>query len=396
MAGATSSKSYEAIGNREDLTNIITNISPLDTYLVNRIGKAKVKGTKHEWQTETLAPAQKNAVKEITDYGMKETRTRKRIYNEVQNFIKEYYVSETQEAVDKAGISSEIAHQRVNTYKTLNKDMEFGILSNDNIVTGDDATAPEMGGIKYWHSEFNNNKQFNIKTSAAGLAPTGVIVLSGTDHKIQDGDIISVYKDTVTLTGDLKTNTIYYARVNPLNRGQIALFLNSKDVLLDPVFPGSKAVKTAFANVFWVSLCNIVDAGDTPLTEDLFSKMMFKIARQGGTQFEALVGGKNKRAISKWTTGVQKTQDAKENRKVEKIDIYESDFGIVSITFHPLQDEDRVDFIDTSRIKLGTLLDFKETHVGKKGTYEQFAITGSVTIQYDIPQSGGTILNIKN
>ena len=128
----------------------------------------------------------------------------------------------------------------------------------------------------------------------------------------------------------------------------------------------------------------------------LFSNMMFKIARQGGTQFEALVGGKNKRAISKWTTGVQKTQDAKENRKVEKIDIYESDFGIVSITFHPLQDEDRVDFIDTSRIKLGTLLDFKETHVGKKGTYEQFAITGSVTIQYDIPQSGGTILNIKN
>ncbi len=40
-------KTYEAIGNREDLTDIISMISPVDTPMLSRFGKAKAKNTLH-------------------------------------------------------------------------------------------------------------------------------------------------------------------------------------------------------------------------------------------------------------------------------------------------------------------------------------------------------------
>lgn len=40
-------KSYDAIGNREDLTDIISMISPVDTPMLSRFGKTKAKNTLH-------------------------------------------------------------------------------------------------------------------------------------------------------------------------------------------------------------------------------------------------------------------------------------------------------------------------------------------------------------
>jgi hypothetical protein len=40
-------KSYEAIGNREDLTDVISMISPTDTPMLSRFGKTKAKNTLH-------------------------------------------------------------------------------------------------------------------------------------------------------------------------------------------------------------------------------------------------------------------------------------------------------------------------------------------------------------
>ena len=38
---------YTAIGNREDLTNVIYNISPTDTPFMSSIAKSKAAATKH-------------------------------------------------------------------------------------------------------------------------------------------------------------------------------------------------------------------------------------------------------------------------------------------------------------------------------------------------------------
>ncbi len=43
---------YTSIGVREDLANVIYDISPTDTPIMSSIGKAKATQTNHEWHTE--------------------------------------------------------------------------------------------------------------------------------------------------------------------------------------------------------------------------------------------------------------------------------------------------------------------------------------------------------
>ena len=48
---------HSAIGQREDLTDIIYNISPTETPFMSSIGKTKATAVYHEWQTDSLAAA---------------------------------------------------------------------------------------------------------------------------------------------------------------------------------------------------------------------------------------------------------------------------------------------------------------------------------------------------
>src|SRR5579863_5159160 len=52
---------FSAIGNREDLTDMIYNISPVDTPFMGNIAKTKAESVLHEWQTDSLAAAATNA-----------------------------------------------------------------------------------------------------------------------------------------------------------------------------------------------------------------------------------------------------------------------------------------------------------------------------------------------
>ena len=50
-------QTYTAIGQREDLSDVIYNISPTDTPFMSSIGKTKATAVYHEWQTDSLAAA---------------------------------------------------------------------------------------------------------------------------------------------------------------------------------------------------------------------------------------------------------------------------------------------------------------------------------------------------
>ena len=49
------SLTYSAVGIREDLSNVIYNIAPLDTPFLSGCGKATADNTHFEWQTDTIA-----------------------------------------------------------------------------------------------------------------------------------------------------------------------------------------------------------------------------------------------------------------------------------------------------------------------------------------------------
>ena len=53
--------SYDAVGIREDLSDIIYNISPEETIFLSKCGKTTARNTLTEWQTDSLRASAANA-----------------------------------------------------------------------------------------------------------------------------------------------------------------------------------------------------------------------------------------------------------------------------------------------------------------------------------------------
>jgi len=140
---------YTAVGNREDLSDIITNISPAQTPIYSMLGKTTAKATYHEWLEDELSSPTANAQVEGADYSavVQAPAPRVRKGNYTQIFAKGYGVSATQEVVLKAGIKSEIAYQMAKAMKEIARDVEYAIINNDAAVAGDASTPRKMGGI---------------------------------------------------------------------------------------------------------------------------------------------------------------------------------------------------------------------------------------------------------
>lgn len=142
---ARSANTYEAVGNREDLLDIITNISPDETPLMNKFGRSKVTGMVHSWLTDTLPKAGENAVKEDAAFTDTQSMPREKDENYVQIFMRDCNVTDSQEAVLKAGVKSEMAYQLAKTLKAIAQDVEWAIVNNSTKVRyGLGATANDF------------------------------------------------------------------------------------------------------------------------------------------------------------------------------------------------------------------------------------------------------------
>lgn len=139
---------YTAVGNREDLSDIITNIAVKETPIFSMFGKEKATGTYHEWLEDDLRAPKDNAMVEGGNYTVEAPSPRVRKGNYTQIFTQAYGVTKTQEAVMKAGVKSEIAYQMAKAMKEIARDVEKAIIENSAAVAGDaTTTARKMGGI---------------------------------------------------------------------------------------------------------------------------------------------------------------------------------------------------------------------------------------------------------
>lgn len=135
-----------AIGNREDLSDIIYRITPTETPLLNMSAKSKATNTLHEWQTQDLAAAAANAQVEGDDATAVAATATVRLTNRTQISAKTASVSGSQQASDTAGRKNEMAYQMSLKALELKRDMEFGLTQNN--VT---ATAPRQSrGLLGW------------------------------------------------------------------------------------------------------------------------------------------------------------------------------------------------------------------------------------------------------
>ena len=164
--------SYDAIGNREDLSDVIYNISPTETPFMSSIARGTADATLHEWQTDALAAAAQNAVIEGDDATTDASTATTRLGNYTQISDKVPRVTGTQNAVRKAGRKDELAYQIAKKSKELKRDMETDLCSNTARVAGNDTTARVSAGLTSWIAT-------NQSVGSGGSAPTG----DGTDTR---------------------------------------------------------------------------------------------------------------------------------------------------------------------------------------------------------------------
>ena len=161
MASVSKVTTYDAPNSiREDLSNVIYDISPADTPFMSNVGRDTCENTYFEWQTDALAAADTtNAVIEGADAGNAEFTATVRVANYTQISRKVISVSGTDDAVNNAGMRTQMAYQTAKAAKELKRDMEAILTSNQAGVAGNTSTARKTAGLPTWlitNSQANN------------------------------------------------------------------------------------------------------------------------------------------------------------------------------------------------------------------------------------------------
>ena len=143
---------YSAIGNREDLSDMIYRIDPIDTPFMTGIDVTKATAVNHEWQTQALAAASTTNVQLEGDDAAADAATATvRLGNIAQISRKVPYVSGTQQAVEHAGRDDEMAFQEMLKGLELKRDMESYLVGSNNAkVTGNSTTARQTASVLSW------------------------------------------------------------------------------------------------------------------------------------------------------------------------------------------------------------------------------------------------------
>ena len=156
---------YSASSDREDLSNIIYNISPMQTPFMSSIGKRSIRNVVFDWQTEDLASPVSTGELEGFELSRAAAVGTSRVSNVAMISKRDATVSGSQESSDPAGKRSEMAHQLAIMSKALKRDMEEALCQKNGKTTGNATTARKTGAFESWVKSNVNN--------AAGSTPTG-------------------------------------------------------------------------------------------------------------------------------------------------------------------------------------------------------------------------------
>jgi hypothetical protein len=147
---ANTRETYGAIGIREDLSNIIYNISPMDTPFMNGVGRGSCDNTTFEWQTDTLSDTATNRQKEGDDYASTAATEPRRLTNFTQISATQVQSSGTAEAVDFAGRKSTQAYQLAKRAKELKRNMETMLLDDTLKTIASSGSARATASVGTW------------------------------------------------------------------------------------------------------------------------------------------------------------------------------------------------------------------------------------------------------
>jgi len=162
--------SYDVAGIREDLADVIYNISPEETPFLSKCKKSKATNTYHEWQTDTLRSSATNAHVEGAATTADAITASVRLGNYTQIYKNAVTVADSDESLNKAGRAKEVAYQTMKIAKEQKLDIEKSLFANNARAAGSSSVARELAGAGSW-----------VATNAVGGASFAAATGDGTD-----------------------------------------------------------------------------------------------------------------------------------------------------------------------------------------------------------------------
>ena len=191
---------YGGTGNKEDVRDLLTVISPDETPVMSLLGDGEANSTRHEWLTIALPTGADNKQIEGTAWSYVSGNKETRIQNYTQIFTQTWKVSGTVEAISKYGRASEFDMRRLHALRALKVDIEYELCDNTASAAGaTTATAREMKGLA--GAAMDGGVTSTAIGVAADRAPLSEVMLN---QLLQDSWLAGGRPDTMVCGGFVK------------------------------------------------------------------------------------------------------------------------------------------------------------------------------------------------
>jgi len=209
-----------AIGNREELDNFVSLITPSDTPIYTMAGKEKAESKHPEWEYEDLDTPAANAQPEGNEFTFDSVTAPTRVGARTQIFTKTFTFSGTQQAVSNAGNAEKRAHELMKKGKALRKDIEFAIVSNTASSNTDPRT---LGGLPSW---LVTNDSRGSGGSQGGFSSGDTVAeTTGTQRAWTKAQTDTILQSIYEQGGNVTTVV-----VSPYNKSVFATFMSDANV----------------------------------------------------------------------------------------------------------------------------------------------------------------------
>jgi Family of unknown function (DUF5309) len=352
MAVPAQAMTRTGIGNkaREDLADIIYDISPTETPFTMVIGRTDATNDAHEWTTDALAAAVSNNAHVDGDDFSAEGDTAQagdgfdgvaivagsRIGNYCQISRKDIVVTRRANRVRKAGRRDEMGYQIAKAGRELKRDLEASLMSNNAAVQGTVSVAGFSAGYMAWMR--NNSSRYNIVSGTDGADPAALVngfptgaaaTDAGKVRAMSETDILDVIGDCFIEGGDID-----YMLMHPTLKQKWSQYMFS------PSATNAGRIATQFQ-----------DQGKSPST--------------GATALGA-------------------------------VDVYVSDFGVIDVVPNRFMRTRDIAIFESAMWAISYLDPYQQFNIAKSGDSEKRVLLVDWCLEARNPDSSGVVADIDN
>jgi len=165
---------------REDLRDVIYDISPMDTIFLTNAGRATCKSTTHEWLIDNLVAAGANKQIEGDDFSSSARALPTRLRNYTQISRKDIVVTGTARAIDNSGMREILAYHVARAGREIKRDMEFECLANNPANAAQSTSTRVSAGVPNWLTVGQHYKAASQTTQTTTAVVNGFATAAGT------------------------------------------------------------------------------------------------------------------------------------------------------------------------------------------------------------------------